>query len=179
MEVGAPDAVPGKVINSLNLQSTLQRVEGDTIREYSYMLYRRLSGAGEGSTDVRTENIFSLLRPEDCEDLVGLYLQEQGYRLIPSTCKTSTVNYEYVLKHSDTGEKAFAQVKRGGVPLNAEDYESLDGTVYLFTSGGAQHGEAPNVTFIDPGAIRDFLRENRQVLPDRILKWAQVLNDGD
>lgn len=178
VKVGSPDAVPGKVINSF-FQGTLQRVTGDAIREYSDMLYRRLSEMGESDVNIGAEDLFSLLHPEDCEDLVALYLQEQGYRLIPSTCKKSTVNYEYVLKHRDTGEKAVVQVKRGNVPLDAEEYQALDGTVYLFTSGGDQRGEASNVTFIDPSTIRGFLQENRQILPERVLQWAEVLDIGN
>lgn len=176
VEVGAPDAVPGKVIGSLDVGGTLQRVNGETIQEYSVMLYQRLSdGDGDGDT-VDTDDIFSLLHPEDCEDLVALYLQENGYRLIPSTCKTTTSTYEYVLKHRDTGEKAFAQVKRGSVSLDAEDYEMLEGRVFLFTTGGTQKGEAANVEFLDPDAIRAFMQENRQILPDRIVEWMGILN---
>jgi hypothetical protein len=175
-EVGSPDAVPGKVINSLNVGGTLQRVNGDTIKEYSSMLYSRLTETGEEEHAVDADNIFSLLHPEDCEDLIGLYLQENDYRLIPSTCKTGTAKYEYVLKHQKTGQKAHAQVKRGDVSLDAEEYRSLDGTVFLFTSDGDQRGEASNVKFIDPSTIQNFMQENRQILPDRVVEWTRVLS---
>jgi hypothetical protein len=125
---------------------------------------------------VDTDDIFSLLHPEDCEDLIGIYLQENGYRLIPSTCKTSTAKYEYVLKHKKTGQKAYAQVKRGKVPLDAKDYEMLDGTVFLFTTDGDQRGTASNVEFIEPSTIRAFMQENRQILSDRVVEWTRVLS---
>lgn len=177
VEVGSPDAVPGKVIDSLNVGGTLQRVTGDTIEEYSSLLYSRLAETGENKRSVDTDNIFSLLHHEDCEDLVGLYLQENGYRLIPSTCKTGTVKYEYVLKHRGTGEKAYAQVKGGSVSLDAEDYETLDGTVFLFTSGGDRRGTASNVKFIEPSTIRAFMQESRQILPDRVVEWMRILEE--
>lgn len=55
----------------------------------------------------------------------------------------------------------------------------LEGSVFLFTSGGVQKREASNVEFIEPDAIRAFMQENRQILPDRIVEWVRVLEGSE
>ena len=71
--------------------------------------------------DVKLD-LFDLIFPEDCEDIVGIYLQEkQGYRLIPSSCKLDTVKTEFVLKTAEG--KAHVQVKQGNVDLHIDEFE--------------------------------------------------------
>jgi ribosomal protein S18 len=175
VEVGAPDAVPGKVVGSLNVGGTLQRVNGDAVQQYSEMLFQRLDETAGDSQEIDTDDLFSLISADDCEDLVGLYLQERGYRLIPSTCKKSTSRFEYVLKHRETGEKAYAQVKRGGESLEADKYAPDDGMAFLFTAEGNQKGSASNVEFIDPDTLRQFVTDNHQLLPDSVQSWVTII----
>lgn len=172
VKVGASDKVPGRIVDSYP-GMTLQKVNGDTVREYSGIVYRQYSG--EEKERVGSGDLFDLLNSEDLEDIVGLYLQEQGYRLIPSTSKKSNPKYEYILKHRETGRRAYVQVKRGREALAAEEYDFGDGTTFLFTPNGAQKGSAPNVEFIQPETIRTFIRENTAVLPDRVQAWVKVL----
>ena len=54
-----------------------------------------------------------VLSPNDCEDLVCLYLYDRkGYVTIPSTNKIATELYEYVLVNPENGMLAYPQVKK-------------------------------------------------------------------
>ena len=174
LQVGEEDAAPGKVVNSLNVGGTLQRVTGEAVREYSKSLFNTLSGEKLYSLETRQQNLFDYLHPDDCEDLVAIYLQNKGYALFPSTAKVSTPRYEYVLKHQETGRKAFVQVKAGRVSLDATSFAALDGDVFLFTTHGERIGSAPNVQFLSPSEIRHFAEANCHMLPDRVRAWINI-----
>ena len=72
--VGTADAVPGKVLNSFRASRTLQAVDDDTVRFYSKLAFN--SAGGEPRYDLLGENrelnLFALISPEDCEDIVGI-----------------------------------------------------------------------------------------------------------
>jgi len=182
--VGAVDAVPGKVINSFIPRRTVQEVQDPSTSLYSQYLYNKLSKKDfyklkEISKEISLD-IFSLISAEDCEDLVGLYLQElKGYRIIPSSCKISTAAYEFVLKQSNSGKKAVAQVKQGYINLNLNDYSAIkDCDIYLFTTKGEYIGSSnPKVHCIDPGEIRKFANERRSILSDRLIKWLELMDE--
>ena len=118
-KVGTVEKVPGKVVSSFIPRATVQAVSNSTVQSYSKFLYNELSESQYYEEDSLVgEDIFSLISDDDCEDLVALYLQyKHNYLVVPSTCKKSTANYEYVLVHRETGESAVAQVKKGNVSL--------------------------------------------------------------
>ena len=179
-EVGLVDSVPGKVVNSFIQPRTAQQVNGDSVNLYSRYLYNQLCTeplydlAGEhGDVD-----LFTLISAEDCEDVVGIYLQEEGYRLIPSSCKSSTSRYEFVLKNRETGRRAVVQVKQGQIDLNREEYgDAFEGDdVFLFTTHGNYVGaERANAHCLGPGEMRDFVLANRGVLSERLNRWIDFL----
>lgn len=156
--VGEADSVPGKVANSFIPSRTVQVIDDDSVRLYSKFLFNSLCGREEYPLPRVQADLFALISSEDCEDLVGLLLQERGYRLIPSTCRTDTVAYEFVLKHAETGRAAVAQVKQGKVTINMDDYSSLPSEVFLFTSHGEFTGTpAPNLHCITPEEVKSFV----------------------
>ena len=180
-EVGLVDSVPGKVVNSIRGRA-VQQVPGDSVNLYSRYLYNQLCAeplyalVGEhGDVD-----LFALVSAEDCEDIMGIYLQEEGYRLIPSSCKSSTVRYEFVLKNRETGRRAVVQVKQGQIDLSREEYGDAfeDDDVFLFTTHGNYVGaERANVHCLDPEGIRDFVLANREVLSDRLSRWIDFYEE--
>lgn len=176
-KVGEVDAVPGKVVNSFIPARTVQAVDDESVRLYSKFLYNFLSEYPHYALEPISPDLFTLISSEDCEDLVGLFLQEQGYRLIPSSCKADTAAYEFVLKHNETGNSAVAQVKQGFVNLTIGDYSALPSMVYLFTSHGSYVGAtARNVRCIDPQDLLKFAIEKRNVMSDRIKTWFAILD---
>ncbi len=121
--------------------------------------------------------MFSLISSEDCEDIIGIFLQEKGYRMIPSSCKADTSAYEFVLKHVRTGHTAIVQVKQGYVDLNIDDYSDLQSEVYLFTTHGEYIGEtSQNVHCIDPVEIKTFVASMRNIMSDRLVTWIEILS---
>ena len=113
--VGGVDSVPGKVVNSFRPSAAVQRVYDETSSLYSKIKFNLLSKRAvydlHGNEDNR--DLFSLISPDDCEDIVGIYLQEKhGYRLIPSSCKRDTGKTEFVLKAVD-GRRANVAGKAG------------------------------------------------------------------
>ena len=87
-------------------------------------------------------NVFySLLSPNDCEDLLYFFFYHKfKYIAIPSTNKTNTQTYEFVmLSPKNRKKKIYIQAKNGNsekVDLYLDDYLDLNGKVYLLTTGG-------------------------------------------
>ncbi len=100
-----------------------------------------------------------------------MYLQlEENYFLIPSSCKSDMMRYEFELKNRETGKSAVVQVKNGCVNLNSKDYNNLDSEVYLFTTKGQYLGEEKdNIHFIEPEKIVKFMQSNKK-------KYCQIKN---
>ena len=78
------DSVPGKVLNSFRAGRTVQAVHDETVLLYSKRLF---NSNGEAlydlSHDVKGElDLFALASPEDCEDIVAIYLAG-GVRILP------------------------------------------------------------------------------------------------
>ena len=116
MRAGTVDSVPGKVLNSFRTGRTVQAVHDETVLFYSKLLF---NSNGEPVYDLAEDpdgglDLFALASPEDCEDIVAIFLQaEYGYHLIPSTCRIDTVKTEFVLLNENS--KAQVQVKQGEV----------------------------------------------------------------
>lgn len=186
VEVGGMDSVPGGVLNSFRVNSTVQQVDDETVELYSEYLYatQNVNGANEFNLPNNAElNLFSLLSPEDCEDVVGIYLQvELEYSLIPSTCKMDTPITEFVLKNGD-GERAFVQVKQGGVQLDRNNYgeETLvdpNDKWYLFSTENNYVGEpADHIVCLQVADINAFAFQHQTRMSDRVLHWMNALED--
>lgn len=175
IEVGLVDKVPGRVIRAFMLSSTLQRVGGDDTIAYSQQLYNNLSNTTFYQPQLFLEkDIFSLLSPDDCEDVVGLFLQiKHGYLLIASTCKRDTVGYEYELIQRITGEKAVVQVKSGNISLNRNDFSCIDANVFLFTTNQEYYGKKQdNIVCLDSKELKEFMYEYANLLPEKVRFWT-------
>ncbi len=166
---GEVDSVPGKVVNAFILGRTLQRVGGKTASFYSRFRYNELCGEEIYSLGRNALDFFELIRSEGCEDIVGIYLQEErGYRIIPSSCKRDTAKTEFILKNRK-GERANVQVKQGEKNLNRDDYNDPLCDWFLFTTQGEYiGGEHPRVYCLNPDKMKEFAFKNRALMPDRI-----------
>lgn len=177
IKVGLVDIVPGKVISSFISARTLQAVHGETVMKYSQLLYDNLSSQSNYQSEKLVfSDIFSLLSAYDCEDVIGLYLQiTLGYLVIPSSCKSDTLAYEYELVHRVTGEHAVVQVKTGGESLNRNDYGSIEGKVFLFACNGRYLGdEYSHIMCLFPLDIESFMQDHLNLLPRRIQFWIRI-----
>ena len=183
LQIGSPDSVPGKVLNSFRAGRTVQAVHDNTAKKFSKFLYNKKSNSREYDLgDKRELNLFDLIAPDDCEDIVGIYLQKKcQYTLIPSTCKKDTVKKEFVLKNVK-GEKAFVQVKQGAVELDRNQYHRENSNAnfkwFLFaTSGNYSGNEVDYIDCLDPLEIENFAFNNRDLMSDRVQNWIELINE--
>lgn len=92
--------------------------------------------------------------------------------MVPSSCKKSTVGYEYLLSHRDTGSAVVAQVKKGEIDLDQSRYgasqQGLD-RVFLFTTDGQYTGEGDDsVLCLQPESLTAFAEQYSDWMPPRI-----------
>lgn len=179
VKVGLVDSVPGKVVSSFRPNRTVQVVDDETVRVFSAYFYNRnTSSEFQYSLPEVPPDIFALLSAEDCEDLVGLYMQANGYFLIASSCKLATMAYEFVMRHRESGEWAVAQVKNGFEDISIEEYGGFQGRVFLFTSNGRYTGSpASNVRCLSRDEIKAFIQANEPILPSRVLVWLAIAKE--
>lgn len=173
VRIGTVDEVPGKVVNSFAARSAVQRVSDDTALEYSKLLYNLYVEDDKYEIKSNGDNIFSLLSSDDCENVVGLYLQKElGYLIIPKTNRNDTVKYEFVLKNKDTGKKAIVQVKNGNVSLKKDEFKNIADKAFLFTTEGEYTGkEDKDVICLEKQVIEKFIYDNRIIMPDLVQRW--------
>ena len=177
---GNVDSAPGKVVNSFGLGRTVQAVYDDTVEHYSKALYNQLSKTNTYDLPEAPDyDLWSLIGTDDCEDILGIYLQEVcGYRLIPSTCKRATVKTEFILKHAKKGT-AQVQVKQGiNININRGDFEYDEENPcdwYLFSTIGEYTGECHERKHcMVPEEMRDFALENPLLMPKRIQTFISL-----
>ena len=181
---GGVDSVPGKVLNSFRATRTVQAVYDETVSFYSKLKYNQLSG--EAAYDLPGNeklDLFALISPEDCEDIVGIYLQEKlGYRLIPSSCRKDTPKTEFVLKTVE-GKQAYVQVKQGAVNLDMDDFKYDPGNPcewFLFTTDGQYVGRRHNhLHCMKPDDMREFALANRDLMSSRIQTFIDICVRGE
>lgn len=109
-KVGAADSVPGVIRRAFagpfgTVTRLTKGVEAAA----------RASEIALGISSKTFLRFFDAASPDDLEDVVAAYLQQDGWLVLPSTSKSSMASYEYVLVQSDTGARAAVQVKSGRV----------------------------------------------------------------
>ena len=153
--IGDESDVPGCISTSFIKGQTLQRIQKLACFEISEILYeekyKKKYKEELKKIDNKNRNIFknkmnmnifySLLSPNDCEDLLYFFFYHKfKYIAIPSTNKTNTQTYEFVmLSPKNRKKKIYIQAKNGNsekVDLYLDDYLDLNGKVYLLTTGG-------------------------------------------
>jgi hypothetical protein len=167
---GAADAVPGVVRRAFAGQfGAVSSIvtNATTAIEAAELLFHLRNPIPNG-------DLFAIAGPEDLEDLVALYLQEQGWRVFPSTAKTSMASYEFVLTHRETGKRAGVQVKSGNVGFLdqhvAQDFEVF--FVFMANSTAVVAGTDPRIKRIGQDEIATFARRYWTLLPRRLqARW--------
>jgi hypothetical protein len=159
------DAVPGKVVACFRASKTIQKIADDKAREYSKHLWNTLSNEQVYQINKSAySDIFMMLDDEETEDLFFLYLQSQGWYVLPNSRKGDTMSFEYLAVNPSNGEKALSQVKTGKVALNRDDYIHYPHKIFLFQSNGRYTGSgAENVVCVSREELLKFL--------DKAITW--------
>jgi hypothetical protein len=174
-EAGDAFNVPNAILNSFRNGSPLERIEGDGVEAFSGFRFNGLVKRSVYEFSQRVCDLFAVLGQEECEDLIGIYLQMEGYLLLPGTCKTDAARFAFLLKHPANGRHAAVQVLQGYEPIDPSYYENFDGEVFLFQTNGLYTGDAPaNVKCLTPEAVQEFCLNNAEVLPANLQRWLKV-----
>ena len=211
LEIGDESDIPGSILIAFYQKGTLIEIDEESALNISQIIYNKKDKYYEIDNKIlnNKENFYGLLSPYDCEDLLYFYLYNKNkYVVIPSTNKTSTQNYEFeMVNPKDRNEKIYIQVKNGyskGSDLYLEDYQKLDGKVYLLTTAGniyetktkkkllqiafkqnyefEEIGSTKNknkIYAINPEALYEFAKraykDETILMPHSILQWFEYL----
>lgn len=165
--------VPGKIVASFRIPSTLQGVK-EINNELT--LYCKTNVENK-KVCFPIYNWKNLLSAEDIEEIVGLYLQiEKGLYIYTSTCKDDTNFIEFQL--IDRKGKLYGlQVKSGDESINADDYFELSKkmTIFLFASSDNIYNieKCSNIEKIESKEITLFIEKNLKLLPKKIRFWFE------
>ena len=185
------DEVPGKVVACFRPPRTIQAIRDKTIVAYSRLLWNLYAGIQHYPPEEQPiRDIFALLDDKTTEDAVAIFLQSNGWLLVPGSRQANNMGYEYILIHRDKGQRAVVQVKTGHTELNLDhwamfaahlnDVADANTRVFLFQSYGNYTGEQhPSVQCIDPDELRQFLFANRSLLPRSISHWIDFVRAQD
>lgn len=189
--IGDESQVPGVIATAFIRGRTLQRIKKAYMYEYASFIYNGNPLALDVESNESLKQLFyDCLSPNDCEDLVCLYLYDcKGYVTIPSTNKIATELYECVLVNPLNGKLAYPQVKKGDKELNINDFIELikdypNKEVYLFTSEGEVLGDThiDNIHSISSDELYSWVKEkiegNSFLIPEGIVKWYKLIHSS-
>ena len=168
--------VPGSVVrNFAGTGETLRRIKQPAAMRVPEMLWTRSSDPAAPHAIPVGEVLSDLLDPIDVEDIVLIWMQAQGWLLLPSSRMHDTPMYEAAFRNR-SGELAVVSVKSGETaPVPIVDLANAAGdaqpfafsTHDRFTEPPADHG----VRQIDQQDLVDFMTASPELLPPRIAQW--------
>jgi len=172
------DAVPGKVVACFRATRSIQEIADKKAREYTKHLWNTLSNEQVYQIDKSGfADIFMMLDDEETEDLVFLYLQSQGWHVLPNSRKGDTMSFEYLAVNPKTGEKALSQVKTGQVTINKDDYVHYSQKIFLFQSNELYVGVgAQNIICISRAEILELLNNSLDWLPKSFQRKVEIVS---
>lgn len=173
-----PGDVPGKVIACFRPPRTFQPIVDETIQRYSWRLWADLTGEPQklpaSLADGDPLDLFALLDDQMTEDLVALWLQDQGWQVIPSTAKLYTMRYEFVMVHGRSGAEAVVEVKTGASPIDVR-YDEEFGKVFVFQPQSCFVGTpTKNVSIIESDELLEFAHQHVECLPGSLRRWVDI-----
>lgn len=207
-EVGSESDIPGCILIAFYQREALIEIDEKFVVDISQILYNKKDNYYKISNKLENNktNFYSLLSPNDCEDLLYFYLYHKfKYIVIPSTNKINTQNYEFVMLNSNNrDEKIYIQVKNGEVNIEINNYKNFRGEIYLLTTRGnvLKNGKIltknnidmnngkilnldgsfkGNIFIINPEALYKFAKEAYKdetiLMPQSILQWFKYLEE--
>ncbi|OZI07012.1 hypothetical protein BWI93_17045 [Siphonobacter sp. BAB-5385] len=175
IKVGSEENVPGKIVACFRPAKTFQAIYDPLMESFSKWAFSGDANKKFSATR-SSQEFFRFIGSDDCEDIVGIYLQKvKGYYLIPSSCKQTTIGYEFILKHSITSKTAIAQVKQGTVLLDDRLHGIAD-HVFLFCTEGVVTADSNDFTVLQAEELYAFVCQNKKILPARINYWLEFLS---
>lgn len=179
--------VLGAITRRITLQGTANEMHVDeVIREYSAFVFEVEPSVSDLREELdldelrtrlqtwETGNLFAAFDEDETEDVVGLYLQQRGWRMLKSSAYRSHPMVECQFQKVIEGapRTAYMQVKSGKhIRLDAGEYKQLvneGARVFLFSTAQRPYrGEdsVKGVETLSQDAIRSFAIANLELLP--------------
>jgi len=168
------DDVPGKIVACFRPTRAIQSIVNETAVLYSKLLWNQLAAQDEFTIPVQDPDLFVYLDSESTEDVIFVFLQREGWIVIPNSRKADTMGYEFISIHSRTHERAVVQVKTGNTALDASCWAAFSEKVFLFQAHGLYTGvPTGNVVLLAPKAIAEFVQSNLDIMPRNVRRWAE------
>ncbi|KXG78400.1 hypothetical protein AN618_04660 [Fervidicola ferrireducens] len=191
LQVGLPNArkcklfkvgsdAPGSIEHGFRTGSIVQKINDFSAHLFSRISYNRLSGEEFYTVEedfLEKTDVFGLLTNSELEDVVALFLQRDGYYVIPSTFNTEE-NYNFQMVHQSTGEKAFVRISSNGM-LDPNMFSDFPHKVFLFSPVGYRSLEAPlsHVVALKKEDMENFFKTHENLMPYSIrvyLEWKRA-----
>lgn len=178
-----PSEIAGRF--SQRLHSTIQRIANQRQKMLVISMYEK----GERKEDrifdipklhIDIDNFARSLTYKELEDLVGLYIQDKhyadGYRLLPSSCKNSQQNYEFIL--AANGMKPITCQVKNQEEISIDHYIHEKSYEYIYIFSGKwddstvsklknEYGEYSQIYFISPQELFMTLKEHRHLFENQ------------
>ncbi|MBA3916885.1 MAG: hypothetical protein H0X25_24190 [Acidobacteriales bacterium] len=169
------DDVPGKIVACFRPSRAIQSIADETAVLYSQLLWNQLSNSDDYSLpDLQQCDLFSYLDAETTEDVIFIYLQCEGWVVVPNSRKADTMSYEFLAINRETHARAIVQVKTGNTPLDRAHWSTFPETVFLFQAHGVYTGvPGHNVVQLSPETIRGFMEGHFDVMPQSVQRWIR------
>lgn len=181
-QIESIDQTPGKVKACFCRGQAIRRIgnerdgSGEAILEYSKYLWSKFKKTPYTPSGKITSSIFDFLDSEQTEDVIFIYLQKNGWIVIPNSRRADTMRYEFYMINEKTKERGVVQVKTGNTSLTPKDWADSQEKVFLFQAKGFYEGEqCNNVACIQPDEINEFIVNNKDILPANIGYWLEIL----
>lgn len=178
LKIGMEHNVPGKVQSSFRPPSSAQAV--NNAEDISMYIWNKYSNSSTYQISKSDMNIWSVLSPEEIEEIVLLYLQiEKKYYIYSSTVKYAFPEYECLMVNN-SGKRAYPQVKSGSVSLNANDYMNAiendpAAEVYLFAASESYtKNNCDKIHFLYRKELEDFIRQYSNLMPTLTYNWIDL-----
>lgn len=190
------DLVPGSVQRATIAQRMIQRI---TCSEHDIQYLQRIKeelhrnpmwrpvfdfeGLSCTISALPARQLFAYMSPDDCEDAVAGYLQDQGWLLVKSSCFRSKPRYEFrMVREANQGERdvAYVQVKSGRtVQLRPDSYAKDCGkrrTVFLFSTHQDPYPgpSVEGIKTIDHSDICDWMKKHTSLLSYPLLMRLRI-----
>jgi len=170
------DDATGKVVACFRPTRVIQSIADETTVFYSQLLWNQMVGAEEYKlAEFKKCDVFSFLDAETTEDVVFIYLQDEGWVVVPNSRKADTMGYEFVAINKKSHERAVVQVKTGDAPLET-CWGDFHEKVFLFQTHENYTGTAtPNVIKLAPKTIEEFMTSNIEIMPRAVKRWVEFV----
>jgi hypothetical protein len=171
------DQVPGKIVACFRARRAIQKVADKKAIEYSKHLWNKLKKETVYVVDKsKFSDIFMMLDNEETEDLVFLYLQDQGWYVLPNSRKADTMSFEYFLVKPNTGEIAVTQIKTGNTSIDRNGYAASESKVFLFQSNELYTGNATDrIICISRSELLQFMGKSINWLPQLFKRKIEMV----